>query len=70
MQKFLLNLGGLLFFSRRHQSVRKSIIFLLANFLMLAAIIFTVEIILIFCGVGNIFLPFTQKIWAFLLKLL
>jgi hypothetical protein len=72
MSKFILRLGGLLFFNKRHQSVRGSIIFLLTNFLLLAAAIFTVEIILIFLGVENIFLPMTRvthSMWAFLTKL-
>jgi hypothetical protein len=69
MAKFFLQLGGLVFFSRRHKSVRSSIIFLLANFLLLTAIIFTVEIILICLGVGNIFVPLTSSVWGLLTKL-
>jgi hypothetical protein len=72
MSKFFLRIGGLVFFNKRHQSVRSSIIFLLTNFLLLAGAVFTIEIILIFLGVGNIFLPMTRmthSVWAFLTKL-
>jgi hypothetical protein len=72
MSKFFLRIGGILFFNKRHQSVRGSIIFLLTNFLLLAGAIFTVEIILIFLGVQNIFLPMTRvthSMWAFLTRL-
>jgi hypothetical protein len=69
MAKFFLQLGGLLFFNKRHNSVRSSIIFLLTNFLLLAAVIFTVEIILIFLGVGNVFVPMTSSVWGLLNKL-
>jgi hypothetical protein len=73
MSKFFLRLGGLLFFNKRHQRVRGSIIFLLTNFLLLAGAIFTLEIILIFLGVDNIFLPtthVTHSVLAFLTRLI
>jgi hypothetical protein len=72
MSKFFLRIGGLLFYSRRRQSVRGSIIFLLTNFLLIAGAIFTIEIIFIFLGMENIFLPMTRvthSMWAFLTKL-
>jgi hypothetical protein len=69
MARLFLQLGGLLFFNKRHKSVRGGIIFLLANFLLLSGIIFTVEIILIFLGVGNIFVPVTNAVWDFLTTL-
>jgi len=69
MARLFLQLGGLLFFNKRHKSVRSGIIFLLANFLLLTGIVFTVEIILIFLGVGNIFVPVTSAVWDFLTKL-
>lgn len=72
MSKLILRLGGLLLFSRRRQSVRGSIIFLLTNFLLLACAVFTLEIVLIFLGVENIFLPMTRvthSVFAFLTRL-
>jgi hypothetical protein len=69
MARFFLHLGGLLFINKRHKSVRSSIIFLLTNFLLLAGIVFTVEIILIFLGVGNVFFPVTSAVWDFLTRL-
>jgi hypothetical protein len=70
MAKFFLHIGGFLFFNKHHKSIRGSIIFLFTNFLLLAAIVFTVEIILIFLGVGNIFVPLTRAAWDFLINLL
>jgi hypothetical protein len=69
MSRFFIHLGELLFFNKRHKSVRSSIIFLITNFLLLAAVIFAVEIILIFLGVGNVFVPMTSSVWKFLTNL-
>jgi hypothetical protein len=69
LRKLFLKLGSLIFFNKHRQSVRHSIVFLLTNFLLIAVIVFTIEIILIFCGVGNIFVPMTQKAWQFLTRL-
>jgi hypothetical protein len=72
MSKFFLRFGGLLFFNKKHQSVRGSVIFLLTNFLLLAGAVFTIEIVLIFLGVQDIFLPMTHmthSVWAFLTRL-
>ena len=69
MARFFLRLGGVLFFNKHHKSVRSSVILLLTNLLLLAGIIFTVEIVLIFLGIGNVFVPMTSAAWDFLLKL-
>jgi hypothetical protein len=69
MTKFILKAGHFLVFSKRHKSIRGSIVFLFANFLLLASIVFVVEIILIFLGMGNVFLPFTRAVSDFLSKL-
>jgi hypothetical protein len=67
--KIFLQLGGLLFFNHRHKSVRRGVIFLFTNLLLVAAVIFTVEIILIFLGVGNVFVPLTSSVRGLLTKL-
>jgi hypothetical protein len=69
MARFFLQIGGLLFLNKHHKRVRGSIIFILTNFLLLAGIVFTIEIILIFLGVGNVFVPMTSAVWDFLTKL-
>jgi hypothetical protein len=69
MAKFFIQIGGLLLFNKRHKRVRESLIFLLTNFLLLAGIVFTVEIILILLGVGNVFVPITRTVGDFLTKL-
>ena len=68
MAKIFLQLGGLLLFNNRHKSVRRGVIFLFTNFLLVAAVIFTVEIILIFLGVGNVFVPLTSSVRGLLTK--
>jgi hypothetical protein len=70
MKHFFLRLGEGLFFSRRHKSFRGGILFLLANLLLLGSIIFIIEIILVFLGMDNFFIPFTHHISEFLSKLL
>jgi len=69
MLKFFLNVVGRLFFSRRHKSVRKGLVFVVANLLLAASIIFFLEIILIFLGIGNCYIPLTHGISDILAKL-
>jgi|WetSurMetagenome_2_1015567.scaffolds.fasta_scaffold00056_13 hypothetical protein len=69
MVRFLRNLGGILLFNKHHSSVRSGVIYLLTNFLLLAGIVFTVEIVLICLGVGNVFVPMTSAVWDFLTRL-
>ena len=65
----LLYFSSRLFFSRRHRSLRGSIVFITANLLMLASIIFFVEIIVIFLGLGNFYIPFTHGFSELLSKI-
>lgn len=69
MPKFFLDFGHFLVFSKKHKSIRGGIVFLFANFLLLAGIVFIVEIILIFLGMGNIFFPLTRTVSDFLSRL-
>jgi hypothetical protein len=66
MSKFFLTLGHFLIFSKKHKSIRGSIVFLFTNFLLLVSIVFIVEIVLIFLGMGNVFLPLTRTVSDFL----
>jgi dolichol kinase len=61
-------LGGRFFFSKRHKSVRGSVVFIFTNLLLLASLVFFLEIILIFLGIGNFFIPLTHGISEFLSK--
>jgi|LFRM01.1.fsa_nt_gb hypothetical protein len=61
MGRTLLKFGQMLMVSRRNRSVRQSIILLFTNILLFSGVVFTLEIILIFLGIGNIFLPLTTK---------
>jgi hypothetical protein len=69
MAKLFKQIGGLVLFNKRHNRVRASIIFLLTNFLLFAGIVFTVEIILILLGMGNVFVPITHRVGDVLIKL-
>lgn len=66
MYNFFLRMGGLLFISKRHKSVRGGVMFLLTNVLLLASAMFFLEILLIYLGVGNIYVPMTHAISEFL----
>jgi hypothetical protein len=70
MGSFFIRLGEGLFFSRKHKSVRGGILFLFANLLLLASMVFIVEIILVFLGMDNFFIPITRPISEFLSKVM
>lgn len=69
MKKLLTLIGSRLMISHRHRTVRQSIIFLFTNILLLAGIVFLVEIALILLGIGDIFIPLTVHITKFLKSL-
>ena len=62
-------LAGLCIFSRRHAAVRRIIVFLFTNFLFIAALVFSAEVILITLGVYNISLPLGHRVLHILTKL-
>jgi dolichol kinase len=68
MAKFFIRFGNFLFFSKKHKTLRGSVVFLLSNFLFLASIIFFVEIVLIFLGMRSIFFPITRPFSDFLAR--
>ncbi len=68
MRHFFLRLGEGLIFSRKHKSVRGGVLFLLANLLVIAGIVFIVELVLVFLGMDNFFIPLTRTISEFLSK--
>ena len=70
IKKFLLWFAGFLLFNRQQKTVRGSIIMIVTNLLVVAAVLFSVEIILIFLGVGDIFLPLTYAMRDTLAKAL
>jgi hypothetical protein len=69
VRKLLLRFGNLLIFPRGNQCVRTSVIFVFTNLMLLAGIVFTLEIVLITLGIGDVFLPFTHNMWTFLTRL-
>ncbi len=69
MADLILRLGGRLVFSRRHQCVRRSVVFLIANALVVAGVVFAVELLVILLGLENVFLPLTSDTLSFLTRL-
>jgi len=61
MTRILLNIGWRLMISKRHRSVRQSLILLITNFFILSGVVFTVEIVFILLGIGNISFPLTRR---------
>jgi hypothetical protein len=69
MANALLRLGSVLLISRKNKQVRGILIILLANFLLFTCVVFTVEIILIFLGMGDIQVPLTEGMRKILARL-
>jgi hypothetical protein len=55
-----------LIFSRRHKGVRSGVILLFSNLLLIAGLIFTLEVALIVLGMSDLFLPLTRAAQTFL----
>jgi hypothetical protein len=62
MGKMLLLLSRRLMISNRDRSVRQWLILLLTYILLAGGLIFTIEIVLILLGTGDVFIPWTNKI--------
>lgn len=69
MADLILRLGGRLVFSRRNQCVRRSVVFLVANALVVAGVVFALELLVILLGLENVFLPLTSDTLSFLTRL-
>lgn len=61
-----LNLSNILIISRKNNSVRRGVLFLLSQILIFSGIVFTLEIILVFLGIGDVFIPLTRSVREFL----
>lgn len=70
MGRLLKQLGSFIIFPRGNSCVRSSIIAIAVNLLLLAGLIFTIEIILVVLGIGDVFLPLTKNAWSFLKDLI
>ena len=69
MAELILRLGSRLVFSRRNQCVRRSVVFLVTNALVIAGVVFAVELLVILLGLENVFLPLTSDTLSFLTSL-
>jgi len=70
MARFFLQLGKLLVINRKHRSIRTTLILLFTNLLILAGIIFSLEIALILLGISDVMLPLPFLNARFLLNLI
>lgn len=59
MAELLLRFGNRLVFSRRHNCVRRILVFLATNALLIAGIVFAFELALIVLGLEEVFVPLT-----------
>jgi hypothetical protein len=69
MGKLLAQIGSVLVLSRRHRSVRTGFIGICTNLFIASAIIFSLEVVLIMLGAGDIFIPLTNTARSFISKL-
>lgn len=68
MGTLLTRMGRLVLFSRRHKCVRRTVVFLLSNFLLIAGCVFAVEVLIIFLGIANICIPIDPHALSFLTR--
>jgi hypothetical protein len=68
MTKFFARLGSMILFSRKRRCVRKGVIFLCTNFLLIAGFIFGIEVIVVMLGVVSVYLPLTNETVRFLTR--
>jgi hypothetical protein len=66
MAELILKLSNRLVFSKRRRCVRHGFLWFVTNGLLVGAIIFILEIILILLGLGNIFVPLSGDFFGFL----
>ncbi|MBD3391615.1 MAG: hypothetical protein GF418_06160 [Chitinivibrionales bacterium] len=57
MARLFYGVGRFLFVSRSRKNVRRGLVGLLTNLLVLAGVVFGLEIVLILLGTGDVFLP-------------
>lgn len=70
MARILLNIGRFLVFSRRNKNIRGGLLPIFTNLLLIASVIFSVEILLIVLGIGEIFLPLTTAASSIISRLI
>jgi hypothetical protein len=70
MAKLFFRFGKFLFFSSKRKNVRRGVVTFFMHMLLLAGVIFTLEIVLIFLGAGDVFLPLTNSARSFLAALM
>ncbi|NLD99131.1 MAG: hypothetical protein GX640_04600 [Fibrobacter sp.] len=69
MGKLILSLGRRLMISNTNHSVRHGFILFFTYLLLAGGVIFSFEIILILLGVGDVFIPWTNKVLQLILRI-
>jgi hypothetical protein len=69
MGELLVRLGHRLIVSRRHQCIRRCVVFLVSNALLIGGVVFTLELLVICMGLDDIFLPLTRDTLSFLSRI-
>jgi hypothetical protein len=67
--KSILHFPARIVLSRRNKTIRGAFVFLFTNLLLFLSVIFLLEIVLIFLGIKNVFLPASPAISGFLSRL-
>jgi hypothetical protein len=62
----LFRIGRRIIISKKRQTVRGSVIFLLTHLLFFMGLIFSIELALVFIGMNDIYIPITGKIMGLL----
>jgi hypothetical protein len=69
MGRMLARLGDFIVFSRHRQGLRRGVVFLVTNSLLIAGCVFAVEVLVILLGVKNVYLPLNHASLSFLTRL-
>lgn len=70
MKRLLAIAGRRLLISKRHKSVRQSLIYLLTHIFFAGVVIFIIELLLIFLGISNISIPLNTRAISILSQIL
>lgn len=66
MARLFFGFARRLLVSKRHRRVRHSVVFLYTNLLLAASLVFALEVVFIYLGIGDTVLPLTKPVREFL----
>lgn len=70
MKRLAKRLGSILLYSRGHENIRGSVVFLFTQSILVLTLVLIAECLIILLGINNIFLPFTLPLNLILEKIL